>query len=275
MTKRLIVTLAAAAIAVLSASCILLENPEGEEPGWRTFPETESPPPQEFRRTVPFAPGGTLAVENDYGDLTISGWDREEVEVVARAATVEAGPQGSARPYRIRKVAPDVEIRDTETGLLVRTRSFEGPGEAPAVDYEIKVPQDVVLQPIRMSEGNLAVSDVYGRIEASVDQGDCSIANFSGSLKVNMGDGGADIEVLDLREGDEVAVTSRRGDIILRLEPGAAASVEANAPHGGITSDFDLGVRLPAPTVKTMIGPGGASIILMASNGRIRIIKTD
>jgi hypothetical protein len=275
MTKRLIGALAAAAMAVLLASCILLDNPEGEEPGWRTFPGSESPGPiPEFRRTVPFAPGGTLTLENDAGDVSVTGWDREEVEIVARAAVVEAGPEGAARPYRIRKVAPDVEIKETETGLLVRTRSFEGPGEAPAVDYEIKVPQDVVLQPIRMSDGDLAVADVYGRIEAAVDQGDCSIANFSGSLKVNVGDGNADVEVLDLREGDEVSVTSRQGDIVLRLEAGIAASVEANAPHGGVSSDFDLGIRLPAPSVKATIGPGGASIILMASNGRVRIIKT-
>jgi hypothetical protein len=275
MTKRLIGALAAAAMAVALTSCILLENPEGEEPGWRTFDESGNPAPiPEFRQTVPFTAGETLALENDYGDVSVAGWDREEVEIVARAATVEAGPQGSARPYRIPKVAPQVEIQETETGLLVRTPSFEGPGEAPAVDYEIKVPRDVVLQPLRMSEGNLAVADVYGRVEASVDQGDCAIANFSGSLKLNVGDGNADVEVLDLREGDEVSVTSRRGDIVLRLEAGVAASVEANAPHGGVSSDFDLGVRLPAPTVKALIGPGGASIILMASNGRVRIIKT-
>jgi hypothetical protein len=275
MIKTLRGPLGAAAILALLTSCILLDNPEGDNPGWRTIPNTgHTPPGSEFRQTVPFTPGGTLALENDYGDVSITGWDRDEVEVVARAATVETQPQSSARQYRIRKVTPDVEIKDTDRGLLVRTPTFEGPGEAPAVDYEIKVPKDVVLTGIRISEGDLAIADVYGRIEASVDQGNCSIGNFSGSLKVNVGTGTADVEVLDLREGDEVSVTSRRGDIVLRLEPGAAAAVEANAPHGGVTSDFDLGVKLPAPTVKSEIGRGGASIILMASSGRVRIIKT-
>jgi len=275
MTKRLLGVIGSAAIAALFASCILLDNPEGDEPGWRTFPESGNKPPStEFRQTVPFTPGGTLALENNCGDITITGWDREEVEIVARAATVEAGPQSSDRPYRIRKVTPEVEIKDTDQGLLVRTPTFESPGQAPAVDFEVKAPRNIVLTGLRISEGDLTISDVYGRIDASVDQGDCSVANFSGSLKINLGTGNADVEVLDLREGDEVSVISRRGDIVLRLEPGAGASLEANALHGGVTSDFDLGVRQPAQTVKTAVGRGGASIILMASNGKVRIIKS-
>ncbi len=275
MIKRLPGVIGLAAMAALLSSCILLDNPEGDEPGWRTFPESDNRPSgSEFRQTVPFTPGGTLALENDYGDVTITGWDREEVEIVARAATVEAGPQNSDRPYRIRKVTPEVEIKDTDQGLLIRTPTFEGPGQAPAVDFEIKAPRNVILTGLRISEGDLTISDVYGRIDAAVDQGDCAVANFSGSLKLNLGTGNADVEVLDLREGDEVSVISRRGDIVLRLEPGAGASLEANAPHGGVTSDFDLGVRQPAQTVKTNVGRGGASIILMASNGRVRIIKS-
>ena len=275
MSKAFLKPVLAAAIAALFASCIMLENPEGDEPGWRTIPESgATAAASEFRQTVPFTPGDTLSLENDYGDVAISGWERDEIEVVARAATVEAQPQSTARPYRIRKVTPQVDIQETERGLLIRTPTFEGTGEAPAVDYEIKVPHDAVLTGLRISEGSLTVADVFGRIEASVDQGDVSVANFSGPLRVSVGTGNADVEVLDLREGDEVSVTSRRGDIVLRLDPGVAANVEANAPHGGVTSDFDLGLRLPAPTVRGSIGRGGASIILMASDGRVQILKT-
>jgi hypothetical protein len=193
---------------------------------------------------------------------------------VARASTVERQPETSGRQYRIRKVTPEVEIQETGQGLLVRTPTFEGSGEAPAVDYEVKVPNDVVLTGIRISEGGLTIADVFGRIEASVDQGDLLVSNFSGSLKASVGTGNADVEVLDLRESDEISVTCRRGDVVLRLEPGAEAAVEANAPRGGVSSDFDLGVRLPAPTVKGLIGRGGPTIILMASDGRVRIVRT-
>lgn len=280
MTKTIQRSLRAAAILALPAllaSCILLENPAGDDPGWRTVPDRSAPRPgaTEFRRTVAFAAGETLSLENDYGDVSITGWDRDQVEVVARAATVERQTDTSARPYRIRKVTPEVEILETASGgLLVRTPTFEGAGEAPAIDFEIKAPNSLVLTGLKMSEGGLTIADVYGRIEASIDQGDLSISNFSGTLRATLGIGSADVEALDLREGDEIAVTTRRGDVFLRLEPNAGAVVEADAGRGQVTSDFDLGARLPARTVKGWIGQGGPSVILRTGEGRIRIIRT-
>lgn len=278
MTKTALRSLGAAAIlasALLAASCILLENPEGEEPGWRTIPERGVRPAEEFRKTLPFASGGTLSLENDYGEVSITGWDREEVEIVARAATVEQQPEASSRPYRIRKVTPEVEVQETaDGGLLIRTPTYEGPGDAPAVDYDIKVPNSIVLSGFRMSEGDLTITDVYGRIEASVDQGNLSISNFSGTLRATLGVGSADVEALDLREGDEVTVVTRRGDLVLHLEPNANAIVEADAGRGQVTSDFSLGVKLPAPAVKGWIGQGGPSIILRTGEGRIQIVRT-
>jgi DUF4097 and DUF4098 domain-containing protein YvlB len=274
MKKALFGAFGAAALTALFASCILIPDTEGE-PGWRTTPEPGTvSPPSEFRQTFDSAPGRTLSLENDYGDVTITGWDRDQVEVVAKAATVEPQPQGSARPYRIRKVTPEVEVQETEDGLLVRTPTFEGPGQAPAVDYEVSVPNSVVLTGIRISEGNLAIADVFGRVEASVDQGDLSIRNYSGPLRATVGTGNADVEVLDLRDRDEISITSRKGDISLRLEPGVNAIVEADAPRGEVSSDFDLGVKLPAPTVKGWIGQGGPAVFMRAFDGRIRIIKT-
>ncbi|MCK7476562.1 MAG: hypothetical protein M0C28_02580 [Candidatus Moduliflexus flocculans] len=117
------------------------------------------------------------------------------------------------------------------------------------------------------------MSDVFGKLEASVDQGDLLVENFSGAVDVTVGTGDADVEVLDLREEDTITITCRRGNIVLRLEPGVGAIVEADAPRGRVRSDFDLGVELPAATVKGWIGEGGPNIILRAPNGRVEIVK--
>lgn len=274
MKKVFLTGLLAVALAALFASCILITDPEGE-PGWRTTPDSGAlGPGSEFRQTFESAPGRTLSLQNDYGDVMITGWDRDQVEVVARAATVEPQPQSSARQYRIRKTTPQVKVEETEDGLLVRTPTFEGPGEAPAVDYEVSVPNSVILTGIRVSEGNITIADVFGRIEAFIDQGDLSISNYSGAVRATVGTGNADVEVLDLRDRDEISVTSRKGDISLRLESGVNAIVEADAPRGEVSSDFDLGVKLPAPTVKGWIGQGGPAVFLRASDGLIKIIKT-
>lgn len=277
-------SLAIAAAAALFASCILITDPAGDDPGWRNAPDREprtssSPPPStgpQFRKTVDLPPGGTLSLENDYGDVAIIGWERDAVEVVAQSPAAEPERYASAR-QGVRTgygPAPRVEVRETGRGLLVRTPTYEGPGRPPAVRFDVRVPHSFDLTGVRISEGDLAIEDVYGRLDVSVDAGALTVRNFSGTVRAAVGTGGADVEVLDLREGDEISVTARQGDITLRLEPGAGAIVEADAPRGRVNSDFDLGRALPATTVKGWIGQGGPTILLRASNGSIRIVKT-
>ena len=264
----------AVAATVLSAACLILPD-VGESDGWRTVPgrQKTAVTGKEFRRTLDLRAGGTLSLENDYGNVEITGWDRDSVEVVARSAAVERQRQRSAREYSDRDLAPEVEILERSGGLLVRTPTFEGPGRPPAVDFKVRVPNSIDLTGIRISEGNLDISDVFGRLEVSVDQGDLLVSNYSGPVRATVATGNADIEVLDLREGDEITITARRGDIILRLESGAGAIVEADAPRGEVVSDFDLGKKLPASAVKGWIGQGGPNVILRASEGRIEIVK--
>lgn len=262
--KKTLLTASLAAAAVLSAAaCIMLMDPE-RTASWQ--------PRGEFRRTVEFAAGGTLALENDYGNVEITGWEKDSVEVVAQGAAGEPGRERKVRAYGFWEVKPAVEITQTEGSLTIRTRPFDGPGDPPAVDYTIRVPNSISLSGVRVGKGNLTVSGVFGRFEASIDEGNLVVSNFSGSVDASIGTGNVDVEVLDVRDQDTIALSSREGDMILRLEPGTGAQVEAEALRGEVSSDFDLGVKTPAPSVSGRIGSGGAAVTLKASDGRIEII---
>jgi len=263
MKRPLLTASLAAAAAVLSAACIMVMDPE-QTTSWQ--------PRGEFRRTVEFAAGGTLALENESGNVEITGWDKDVVEVVAQGASAEPSEKRKVRAYGFWEIKPDVEIKQTDGRLLIRTRPFDGPGDLPAVDYTIHVPNSIILGAIRMGEGDLTVSDVFGRIEASLDKGGLAVSNFSGSVDLSIGTGSADVEVPDVRDQDTIAISSRVGDIVLRLAAGTGARIEAEAPHGEVSSDLDLGAKTPAPSVSGRIGPGGAAVTLKASEGRIKII---
>jgi hypothetical protein len=263
MKKQLLTASLAAAAAVVSAACIMVMDPE-QTTSWQ--------PRGEFRQTVEFAAGGTLALENESGNVEIIGWDKDAVEVVAQGASAEPGEKRKVRAYGFWEIKPDVEIKRADGRLSIKARPFDGPGDQPAVDYTIRVPNSVILGPIRMGEGNLTVSDIFGRIEASLDRGGLAVSNFSGSLDLSIGTGSADVEVLDVRDQDAIAISSRQGDIVLRLGAGTGARVEAEAPRGGVSSDLDLGVKTPAPGVSGRIGTGAAAITLKAADGRIEII---
>lgn len=263
MKNPFLMTSLAAAAVVLSAACIMVMDPE-QTTSWQ--------PRGEFRRTVEFAAGGTLALENKSGNVEITGWDKDAVEIVAQGASAEPGEKRKVRAYGFWEIKPDVEIDQTDGRLSIRTRPFDSPGEPPAVDYTIRVPNSIIISGISMEKGNLTVSDVFGRIEASLDNGGLVVSNFSGSVDLSIGTGSADVEVLDVHEQDTIAISTREGDIILRLDAGAGARVEAEAPRGQVSSDFDLGAKTPAPGVSGRIGSGGAAITLKALNGRIEIV---
>ncbi len=262
--KKPILTISLAAAAVLlSAACIMIMDPE-QTTSWQ--------PRGEFRRTVTFVPGGTLALENKAGNVEITGWDKDAVEVVAQGAAAEPGEKRKVRAYGFWEIKPDVEIKQTDGGLSIRTKPFDGPGDLPAVDYTIRVPNSILLSGIRMEEGNLIVADVFGRIEAFLDRGDVAVSNFSGSVDLSVGTGSVDVEVLDVHDQDTIAISSREGDIVLRLDAGAGARVEAEAPRGQVKSEFDLGTKTPVPNITGRIGTGEAAITLKALDGRIEIV---
>jgi hypothetical protein len=254
----------AAAAALLSVACIMVMDPE------RT---TSWQPRGEFRRTVEFAAGGTIALENEAGNVEIVGWDKDAVEVVAQGAAANPGEKRKVRAYGFWEIKPDVEIKKMDGSLSIRTRPFDGPGDLPAVDFTIRVPNSIVLSGIRMEEGNLTISDVFGRIEGSLGRGDIAVSNFSGSVDLFIGTGSADVEVLDVRDQDTIAISSREGDIVLRLGADTGARVEAEAPLGQVRSDLDLGATTPAPNVSGRLGSGGAVVTLKAADGKIDIIS--
>jgi hypothetical protein len=263
MRKPFLAAALAAGAVFVAAACIMVMDPETD---------TSSVPRGEFRKTVEFRPGGTLSLENDIGNVEITGWEKDSVEVFAQGTAEETGKTRRVRVYGFWELKPDVEVRPTDDGLTIRTRAFDGPGGPAIVDYMIRVPNSVILREIHIGEGNLTVSDLFGRLEASLDKGDLRVSNFSGSVDASVGEGQVDVEVLDLRDDDSIALVSRQGDIVLRLEAGAGAGVEAEAPGGEVRSDFDLGLKTPASSVKGRIGPGGAEIRLKAADGKIEII---
>ena len=266
--KRIALAVAAGVLA-LSAACIMVMDPLDPDQ-----PASARIPARMFERTLDLAPGGSLSVSHILGTLKITGWDREAVEVVA-----VGGPGSLGEDTGFRIVGPwdpgqQVEVGRTDDGVEVRTTLSRGSREPLPLDYTIRVPSSVNLEDVRLDRGEAAVADLYGRARIEVGEGSLTVRNFSGPLTATVGAGPADVEVLDVRPADVIAITVRKGDIVLRLEPDASVRIEAEAPRGEITSDFDLGLELPAKTVSAGLGDGAASVTLKAADGNIRILKT-
>jgi hypothetical protein len=121
-----------------------------------------------------------------------------------------------------------------------------------------------------------------GTIRAGVVLGALEARNSSGPIEVMMARGpvdaaaeAGDVEIgFPRRIGGDAAVTSRGGNVLLKIDPVANCGVEASAVWGTVTC------RLPvAPTAGSMgkrrltatLNAGGPSIVARASGGYVRL----
>jgi len=166
-----------------------------------TFPthgEGGIQPPPETTTTehVDFAPGGTIRINGSYGDLTIEGWDRPEVEVtVIKTLPYTSKPQP---PEQSTATLDQVRIVTEHKTPPELTISTELPSRHPAwippftrhtthgvmTEYEIYVPRDSRLV-IQHGTGIVSVNGVAGDIDAHVGRGDILLWLPAGSYALD------------------------------------------------------------------------------------------
>jgi hypothetical protein len=249
---------------LLSSACVIaVVDPASQGKYW---------PKSTFRKSLDLKSGGSVALENVNGDIEISGWEDERVEISAEGSR-ESPKSTGIHFFDWRFSPPDVRVQSTDHSVRIRTRESGYEDERGDVHYVLNVPHSVNLDSVRNGRGRIAVSDIYGRSLLDADEGEIKISNYSGSLDVRLGSGAVEAELLDLRPKDSVRIKVERGDIVLLLEPDVAAQLIADAPAGNIFSELELGQSLPAKKVSAKLGDGQASIELTAGEGDIRIRK--
>jgi hypothetical protein len=192
------------------------------------------------------APGGTIRIEHSYGDLTIEGWDRPEVELTV----IKSMPGGSKNTKgevskHLERVRVGLESKSSSevvvsTAIPSRGNSFLPPSlrnatRSVTIEYLIHAPRDAKLT-IRHGAGYVLISDVRGNVDAS-----CG-----------------------------------RGDIVLMLRDPGGYSIDAASRFGTVTSDFEgapkvapygIGERYATPNqssqiprIRLRMGLGGIAI---------------
>ena len=251
---------------LLSSACVIaVFDPAQQGQFW---------PAAAFHRSLDMKPGGDVTLENGDGDVEISGWDEDRIEISAQGS--RDVPQSAGIYFIGRKFSPpDVRIQREGHSVRIRTRE-SGYGEKDkAVNYIIRVPHSIHLDSIRNGRGRMAISDVYGTALLDAEEGEIRVSNYSGNLDIQLGTGTVEAEILDLRPQDSVRIRVERGDIVLFLESEVAAQLIAEAPQGKISSELELDPPLSGRTASVKLRGGGASLELMAVRGDIRIRKVE
>ncbi len=220
---------------------------------------------QDFHRTVPLSSNGRVSLENINGSVTITGWERNEVQIDAVKKARDQQKLDEAR----------IEVDASSDSVRIRTKYPEGRNNNnPAtVTYELHVPRAARLDEINLVNGSLEVTQFTGEITAKLVNGKVNVRDLTGRAELTSVNGAINANYTSLDNVQEIRLKSVNGSIDLGLPASPNADISASVVNGGITTDFPLQVhgRFMSRHLDGKLGNGGTRIELHNVNGGIRI----
>lgn len=218
---------------------------------------------QVYEKTMPLAAGGTVRLENVNGTVSVSAWDREEVEIHA----VKTARRSSADLNLV-----DIEVKSTGGRVEVNTRYPSDQGVDVTVEYKIHVPRRVQLESVATVNGNVRVTDVDGGGQLHTVNGDVEVYDCSGGFSARTTNGNVREELRGL-DAKDLALETMNGSILLALPPNAGAELDAQSLNGEIRTEEPVLLKGAARhgSFRGKLGAGGVPLRIRTVNGAIQI----
>lgn len=223
-------------------------------------------PHVDFRQTFALGPNGRVLIQNLYGDVSITAWDRDEVLVEAI--------KRSSDPKRLEDAR--VIVEPSSGGLSIHTVYTGMDAEHPAsVEYRIMVPRRANLDQVKLINGGLSISGVAGPVKASSVNGSIHADKLEGQADLSTVNGKLDAAFNRISPSKPILLSSVNGPINLCLPAGAGASLNAHNLSGGIESDVGKVSRADdGHALRAVLNHGGTAIQVHNVNGGISIHST-
>ena len=220
---------------------------------------------QEFHRTVPLPANGRVSLNNVNGDVEITGWSRNEVQIDA--------VKSARDQQRLDNIS--IEVNTSSNSVEIATRYPEhfmnnNPG---SVRYTLHVPENARIDKINLVNGSLKAQKLTGEVNASLVNGKLNASDLAGTADLATVNGAIEASYATLNSVHEIKLKSVNGAIDLLLPQSPNADVSASAVNGGITTDFPLTVKghFMVKSMSGTLGSGGVHIELNNVNGSIHI----
>jgi len=223
---------------------------------------------EEFHKTVAMDANGNFSLKNVNGGISISAWDKNEIQI---DAVKTAKSDEKLREARI-------EVSGSGHSVDVKTKYPDHTNNNPAsVEYTIHLPRGARLLAVETVNGGIHVDGTRGRIKASTVNGKVEVWNAADELELDSVNGEVKASLSNAGKS-RVKLNVVNGSVSLSIPASTNARVKATTVHGDIHSDLPLKVEksqyAPGANVDTTLGSGGATIELESVNGSIYLHKS-
>lgn len=258
---------------------ILISNGFDESGGIVTRIERTEPPASavvlkqdetvRFEQTYPFDANGVISVGNVNGSITVTAWDRDEINLVA------------VKTAKDRESLADVNFEvNADRGKFQveanfgRGRTFRSTNGNLRVDFTLRVPRTAILDELETVNGSVNVAEVVTRTKISVVNGDVKAENLRGSARISIVNGRLNADFDQIDANSSITLDTVNGTANLSIPSDSNATLRADSLNGNIENDFGLPVRKGEYVGRDLhgrIGSGEGNIKLNSVNGNLSI----
>ncbi|HEY0996600.1 MAG TPA: DUF4097 family beta strand repeat-containing protein [Gemmatimonadaceae bacterium] len=208
---------------------------------------------------------GTLRVDGGpNGGVSLIGWDRKEVKIVAR---VSANSRSDGEAERMLK-----EIRVLTDGSVRAEGPRSSRGRGWGVSFDIYLPRraDVTAE---TTNGGVRAKQVSGRLSLSTTNGGVVLDEVGGDVRAETVNGGVTVRLSGNRfDGERLEASATNGGVRLEIPEGYNARLEAETTNGGLQTDFPITLQGRIDRrISTTLGRGGPLVSVRTVNGGVRI----
>jgi DUF4097 and DUF4098 domain-containing protein YvlB len=218
-----------------------------------------------LRRRYDLKSGGRITLENTRGNIRISSWDQDRVELVAE--------KSGDSEEDMELVPIEIDSRDDELKITSLFPEY-APELYVRVNYRLRVPREVDLKLVSTINGEIEISGVSGRANLVTDHGPITVEGFSGILKAeSLAYGEIDVELDKVDSSDHIVLQSINGVISIRIPKDVDAFWICRTLNGKIESDIPFNIKNNfGPHVAHHPNEDGEPLVRAYSvNGDIRI----
>lgn len=218
-----------------------------------------------FRHLYALHRNGRVTVQNLYGNVSITGWDRDEVLVEAIRHSADPRHTADAR----------IVVEPTVDSLSIRTQYAGYDAQHPtSVEYRLTVPRRIHLEGVLLTNGQLSLNGLSGPVKALAINGDIHALKLGGQADLSTVNGRVEADFERISPSNPILLSSVNGSIDLTIPPGSGASLEAQNLSGGIASDVGRVARTDSGH-RLLVKGTGPRIRLHNVNGGISIRSTE
>jgi DUF4097 and DUF4098 domain-containing protein YvlB len=197
-----------------------------------TFALAATASAQDFQKTYRIGAGGQIRIGNISGNVIVTGYDGDSIVVTGTK-------KGRDRDQI------EIEDRSGTANVDVGVRYPKHCNCDASIRFEVQVPRSVKydFNHIASVSGDVQVTGVTGRLNASAVSGDVHVTDVSGSVSASAVSGDVKVDINRLDGSDDMKFNTVSGDVSVMLPGTLDADVDMSSFSGSIKTDFAIEVK--------------------------------